>query len=175
MVHQRHANQTWNIVHTPNTTTGLYASRAGYPGVHRLAQVETYFRDVLLGRSRGFLTVPWVGYAGSGSVIYRESMVLHEISIPCGRVSIAYAELFAMLSVLRWLRTFVTSLDSAQVHSFHFFTDSSFARTVLCSSRAHRRFFFLSQEIQHLASSLSSYFQFYIHWIPSHMSRLSCG
>ena len=33
-------------------------------------------------------------YAGSGSVICRDSMVLHEISVPCGRVSIAYAELF---------------------------------------------------------------------------------
>ncbi len=48
-------------------------------------------------------------------------------------------------------------------------TDNSFARTSLCNNTIPPRFFFLIQEIRHLAASLSNRFNFIVHWIPSHV------
>ena len=99
------------------------------------------------------------------------------VSSSTGNYSIAFAELFSFLLVLRWLDSseFNNNRNRQSIQDFHFMTDSSFARNSLCNSRIPQRFFFLIQEIRHLAASLSSQYNFIIHWIPSHMKELSLG
>jgi ribonuclease HI len=108
------------------------------------------------------------GISGSGAVIYRNTEKIHEISSPNGRTSIMFAELFAILSVLRWLGH---SRRLDDISDVHFFTDSASVRIALCETVILRSHFFLIQEIKHLAASLSHQHNFTIHWIPSHIDK----
>ena len=118
--------------------------------------------------------------SGSGALILHNLSagsrhVLQEIATPTGDQSISYAELFAFLSVLRWLvcAEIITSSDSAM--DFHFITDSAYVKRILCQTQIPETHFYIIQEIKHLAASLSSHLKFYIHWIPSHIERFSQG
>jgi len=112
------------------------------------------------------------GTSGSGAAIYRNNIQIHKISSPTGHTSIAYAELFAILAVLRWLKHSSSNFHGCEVH---FFTDNAFTRTSLCDSVLPKTHFFLIQDIKHLASSLTSSHRFLIHWIPSHIDKHTYG
>ena len=71
------------------------------------------------------------GISGSGAAIYHNNMRIREISSPNGHTSIIYAELFAILLVLRWIKHSNNFCNGSDVHFF-------------------QKYFFLFQEIKHL-------------------------
>ena len=104
-------------------------------------------------------------------VIYHNNETIQELSVPTGTMSIAYAELFAIYTALKWVQK--TSLLKEQ--DIHFFVDSKFARDSLCSTVIPKKLFFLIQDIKHLAGSIRARREIFIHWIPSHLDRYTQG
>ena len=109
--------------------------------------------------------------SGSAAIIYRDNRQIHEISSPTGDMPIAYAELFAILITLRWLK----ESSTFNRHDVHFFVDNIFARDSLCDTKLPRKHFFLIQDIKHVASSIKFTRRFFIHWIPSHVDKYTQG
>ena len=70
-----------------------------------------------------FKRVDGKGYAGSGAVVYQNSIKIREITTPAGCNSITFAELLAFLSVLRWARDSGCAAIGEK-RNFHFITDS---------------------------------------------------
>ena len=108
--------------------------------------------------------------SGAGSVIYHKRRYLMGITSSTQDTSVLYAELYAILDVLRWLQTF-QGRDNIQ--EVHFFIDNMTAVSYLTDTLLPKKHFFLVQEIKHTARSLSSRFRFVTHWIPSHIDRHS--
>ena len=113
------------------------------------------------------------GYSGSGAVLFQNNNKLHELVNPTQSCSIMYAELFAVLSVLRLFRD---DLPEPNMRTeVHFFIDSQAAISALCSHLLPENHFFLLQDIRHTAVNLSKNYVFITHWIPAHLDRISFG
>jgi len=110
--------------------------------------------------------------AGAGTVVYAANQTIHKISTPLGNVSIDYAELFAVYSLLKWLQTQDTLQHNQPVHIF---TDSMNIQRALCSTAIPERLFYLVEDTRNLAEILSPRFSFTIHWIPSHIESTAIG
>jgi ribonuclease HI len=117
--------------------------------------------------------------AGSASIIYHQNKVIHEIVSPIGDLPIAYAELFAIYSFLKYLRNDTVLQEKLiqeekQHYPVHIFTDRISAQEILCQNAVSKDNFYLIEEIKNLANNLTN-FQFFIHWIPSHTENTSFG
>ena len=111
------------------------------------------------------------GASGSAVAIFHNNKLVHEITAPTGDMSIAYAELFAIYTALKWF-----SLSRHyRMEDIHFFVDNIFVRDSLCSTIIPRRFFFLIQDIKHIAASVQIHHNLHIHWIPSHIDDHTNG
>ena len=84
---------------------------------------------------------------------------------------IIYAELFAVYAAFAWLRQSNTFRGT----DIHFFVDNTFVRDSLCSTLIPKEFFFLIQDIKHIAHSIKCSRELYIHWIPSHIDKHTQG
>jgi len=62
------------------------------------------------------------GYSGSGVAIFQNKNVVHEITVPTQTCSNNYAELFAVLPALRWLRNQVVIRGEREVYFFIYST-----------------------------------------------------
>jgi len=71
--------------------------------------------------------------AGSGAAIYLRDRVIHEIISPVGDLSVAYAELFAIYSTLRYLHKERPANRRKRKTPVHIFTDSKYAQETLCN------------------------------------------
>ena len=111
------------------------------------------------------------GASGSAVALYRNREIIHKLSKPTGDMSIAYAELYAIYIAVKWLR----QSGRFKANNIHFFVDNIFVRDALCRNSIPKRFFFLIQDIKHTAKCVEFTREFYIHWIPSHIDRLTLG
>ena len=87
------------------------------------------------------------GFSGSGAVVRQNDSVIHEIITPTQRCSNNYAELFAVLSVLRWLKnspileesrtsaTTTGTFTNTEMREIHFFIDSAHTISAIGNSQ----------------------------------------
>jgi len=109
--------------------------------------------------------------AGSGVVVYSNNQLIHRIISPIREVSIDYAELFAVYSLLKWLQSDYRYNNK----KIHIFTDSLNTIRTLCNSVIPENLFYLNEDTRNLAQILNPRFDFIIHWIPSHIEHTSFG
>jgi len=103
--------------------------------------------------------------------VYSHNQRILRIKSPIKKVSIDYAELFAVYSLLKWL-CIRSKHNNKQIHIF---TDSLNTLRALCNPTIPEKLFYLTEDIRNLAQILHPRFKFIIHWIPSHIERTSFG
>ncbi len=109
--------------------------------------------------------------AGAGVAVYSQNKVIALIASPIGNASINYAELFAILRFLKWLK----QCKGRYSREVHIFTDSKYTQDTLCKTLIPEKHFFLIEEIKNLAQILSSKFTITLNRIPSHIENTSFG
>ena len=109
--------------------------------------------------------------AGSGVAVYSGSEIILRMISQIMKVSIDYAELFAIYSLLKWLHIHYRC-NNKQIHIF---TDSLNTVRTLCNPTIPEKLFNLTEDIKNLAQILYPRFKLIIHWIPSHIERTSFG
>jgi hypothetical protein len=57
----------------------------------------------------------------------------------------------------------------------HIFTDSMYTQTTLCNNFIQKKHFSLIEDLKNITSFLTDDFDFFIHWIPSHIENTSAG
>ena len=111
------------------------------------------------------------GASGCGVAIFQNNNLVHEITTPTGDMPIAYAELYAIYTALKWF----LHLRESRTEKVHFFVDNIYARDALCNTLIPRKYFFLIQDIKHIASVIQIDHDLFIHWIPSHLETHTSG
>ena len=117
--------------------------------------------------------------SGSGTAIYFNRKLVHEIFAPTENLTISYAELFAVYTCLHYFKNQDKHNNNKlqkrnSLTPVHIFTDSLFTQNVLCGIIKSKKHFYLIEEINNLANNLPN-FSFEIHWIPSHIENTSFG
>jgi len=97
--------------------------------------------------------------------------IILRIKAPIRKVSIDYAELYAIFSLLKWLHRHY-KCNNKQIHVF---IDRLNTVRTLSNSVISEKLFYLTEDTRNLAQILDPRFQFIIHWIPSHIERTSSG
>ena len=75
------------------------------------------------------------------------------------------------MSALKWIEH--SKIDGNK--DIHFFVDSLFVKNTLCGEVKTEIFFYLKQEIDHIADRIKKDKHIYIHWIPSHIDKYTHG
>ena len=105
----------------------------------------------------------------SAFVVYDSDSLIHQEAIPIGLQSIGYAELYAVMSFLRWFRVQNFPIDKQA----HLFIDSQFVCNSLPKWQLPQKNFYIFEAIHNIASFLPQ--KFYLHWIPSHLRTFIQG
>jgi ribonuclease HI len=110
-------------------------------------------------------------------VIYFKDRIIQELIIPVGNQTLSYAELFAVYFFLIWLRNdyAVPRTNNSSKVPVHIFTDSMYTQTTLCDTFIPKKHFSLVEDLKNITSFLADDFDFFIHWIPSHIENTSVG
>ena len=126
------SKRTQRITHPKSIFTPGKSAQKGFDRKNNISASDAYYEfkeieytldsDCILAYTDGSYHD---GISGSGAAIYHKKAKIREISSPNGKTSIAYAELFAILSVLRWIKGTKSIYKGSDVH---FFTDSSSQR-----------------------------------------------
>ena len=119
--------------------------------------------------------------AGSGAAFYHKNKLIFDFANSLLDHSISFAELDAVLNVLRTLCSNITLNGNIDIQNreekmpVHIFTDSMYTQNVLCATMNRAKHFYMIEEIKNMAETLSTWFSFTIHWIPSHIENTEFG
>ena len=119
--------------------------------------------------------------AGSGAIIYHKNKPIYTLANALLNHSISFAELDAVKTVLQTLSENLTLNGQIRYPNekekmpIHIFTDSMYTQNILCATTNTAKHFYMIEEIRNMAETLSTWFTFTIHWIPSHIENTDLG
>jgi hypothetical protein len=108
--------------------------------------------------------------------VYFNNKIIHELAVPLGNQTISYAELFAIYSFLIWLRNdyAISNENNSNKNPCAYF-HRQYVHVHANESFIPKTHFLLIEDLKNITSFLTDDFDFFIHWIPSHIENTSVG